>query len=107
MLYKFRTKDAADVIMTGPAGDHLLKLIGRPPSTQGIFESAHLSSLMAALEQAIRDDEAAQAQARAEAEVEGQTLPPREGVSLKQRAWPLLEMMRLAAGRQHDIVWGV
>lgn len=106
MLYKFRTKDAADVIMIGSAGDHLLKLMGREPQAAGIFEAAHLTTALAALEQAIREDEAAQAQAQAEAQAEGRELPARAGVSLKQRAWPLMEMMRLAAQRQHDIVWG-
>lgn len=107
MLYKFKSKDSADVIMMGPAGDHLLKLLGRPVTAKGIFEPDDLLALMAAIEQAVADDEAAWARAQAEALAEGVQLPPREGVSLRQRAWPLLEMMRRALAKRHDVVWGV
>ena len=107
MLYKFKSKDSADVIMLGPAGDQVLRLLGRPVSAKGIFEPTDLPASMAALEQAVADDEAAFAQAQAQAKAEGTHLPPREGVSLRQRAWPLLEMMRRAHVKRHEIVWGV
>jgi hypothetical protein len=107
MLYKFKSKDSADVIMMGPAGDVLLRLLGREPSAKGIFEPADLPAAMAAIEKAVADDEAAQAQAQADAKAEGHTLAPREGVNLRQRAWPLLEMMRRAQAKQHEVVWGV
>lgn len=107
MLYKFKSKDSADLIMMGPAGDHVLRLLGRTPSMQGILEAADLPSAMAQLERAVADDEAAWAQAQAEAAAEGRVLPRREGVSLRQRVWPLLEMMRRAQAHQHPLVWGV
>ena len=34
-------------------------------------------------------------------------LPPRESVTLRQRAWPLAEMIRRAHAAKADIVWGV
>ena len=41
-----------------------------------------------------------------EARAEGRTLPAREGVSLRQRAWPLVDLMKRAHPADHDIVWG-
>ena len=38
---------------------------------------------------------------------EGKTLAPREGVTLRQRAWPLVEMMKRSMAEKADIVWGV
>ena len=107
MIYKFKSKAAGDVIMMGPAGDAVLRLLGRDPAAQGIFEAADLPQLIAGLEAAIQSDEAARAQAEAEAAAEGKKLAPREGVTLRQRAWPLIEMMKSARAANVEIVWGV
>lgn len=107
MLYKFKSKDSADVIMLGPAGDHLLSLLGRDPSAKGIVEVSDLPAAIEALERAIADDEALRAKAQAEAKDEGKLLPLRDAVSLRQRAWPLMEMMRRAHAHQHQVMWGV
>jgi hypothetical protein len=34
-------------------------------------------------------------------------VPQRQGVSLRQRAWPMLELMRRSLAAGHDVVWGV
>jgi hypothetical protein len=36
MLYKFKSKAAGDVIMLGPNGDQVLRLLGRAPAPSGI-----------------------------------------------------------------------
>lgn len=107
MIYKFKSKAAGDVIMMGPTGDHVLRLIGKEPAPQGILEPADMPAALAAIEKAIADEEARRAQARREAEAEGRTLAPEEGVSLRQRAWPLAEMIKRAHAAGKEIVWGV
>ncbi len=107
MLYKFKSKDSADVIMLGAAGDQLLGVLGRAPSAQGIVEVSDMPAAMAALERAIADDEAAWAQVQADAKADAKPAPARHGVTLRQRAWPLLEMMRRAHAHQHQVMWGV
>ena len=106
MIYKFKSKAAGDVIMMGDTGDRLLRAVGREPAPKGILEAAALPAAMAAVEAAIAADEAARAEAEREAAAEGRRLPPRE-IALRQRAWPLLEMMKRAHAEGHDIVWGV
>lgn len=107
MIYKFKSKAAGDVIMMGPAGDLVLRAIGKEPAPKGIIEPAAMPAAIAAIEQAVAADEAARAQAEKEAGAEGRPLPPREGVSLRQRAWPLVDMMKRAHGADKEIVWGV
>ncbi len=107
MIYKFRSKAAGDVIMMGPAGDQVLRCIGKEAAPQGIIEAAAMPAAIAAIEQAIAADEAARALAEREAAAEGRQLPPREGVTLRQRAWPLVEMMKRAHTAGKEIVWGV
>ena len=107
MIYKFKSKSAGDVIMMGPSGDQVLSIIGKAPAAKGIIEPAAMPAAIAAIERAIADDENARKQAEAEAAAEGKTLPPREAVTLRQRAWPLVEMLKRAHAEGRDIVWGV
>lgn len=107
MIYKFKSQTAGDVIMTGPVGDAVLRLIGKTAAATGIIEVAAMPAAIAALEQAVGADEAARAQAEKEAAAEGHKLGPRDGVTLRQRAWPLIEMMKRSMAGRSDIVWGV
>jgi hypothetical protein len=106
MLYKFKSRAAADLVMLEPAGRRLLEVLGREPSPQGIFECADLPRLMEQLEQAIEQEEAMLALAEQEAQAQGQQIR-RPEVTLRQRLWPMREMMRRSHAEQHPIVWGV
>lgn len=106
-LYKFKSKSGADVIMMQPQGDRVLELIGKSPSAQGIVTPGEMPAAIQAVEQAVHAEEEARRKAEAEAAAEGRKLPPAEGVSLRQRAWPLVELMKRAQAEGHEIVWGV
>lgn len=106
-LYKFKSKAGADVIMMGPHGDAVLRLLGKEPAATGIIEPAALPGAIGAIEQAVLAEEEARRQAEAEAAADGRKLAPQEGVSLRQRAWPLVELMKRAQAHGHEIVWGV
>lgn len=96
MLYKFRSKASGDVIMNGTHGDELLRLVGREPAAQGIVQHADLPGAIAALEAAM-----------ATAEPAGEDAQGRQRIGLRQRAWPLVQMMKRAHAQNADIVWGV
>jgi hypothetical protein len=102
MLYKFRSKAAGDVIMLGPNGDQVMRLIGREPAAKGIFEVAHMPALVAALEGAVAQDEAARQDDGAAEPAPGKG----DGVTLRQRVWPLVEMLRRAQAAREPITWG-
>jgi hypothetical protein len=95
MIYKFKCKAAGDVIMLQPHGDQLLRLVGREPAPKGIFEVADMPAAIRALQEA-----AAQGDKPADADGE-------RGVGLKQRLWPMIEMMKRAHAASEPIVWGV
>jgi len=95
MLYKFKSKAAGDIIMLQAHGDQLMRLIGREPAAKGIIEPADMPAAMRALQ-----DAAAQAQAASDPDGE-------RGVGLKQRVWPMIELMKLAQAADEPIVWGV
>jgi len=107
MIYKFKSKAAGDVIMMGPNGDEVLRTIGKAPAPKGIIEPSAMPAAIRAIEQAVAADEAQRKQAEEEAAAEGRKLSTRDGVSLRQRAWPLVEMMKRAHAEDEEIVWGV
>ena len=105
MMYKFKSKAAGDVIMLGPNGDQLLGLIGKAPGTTGIIEAAAMPAAISALEAAVAAEETAN-QPPAAAD-ERDEPGARQGIGLRQRVWPMVEMMKRAQAEGQDIVWGV
>lgn len=106
MLYRFKSRAAADLVMLEPAGHRLLEVLGREPAERGIFEWEDLPALMHRLEEAVERDEAHWAQAQEQALAQGQRVRLPE-VSLRQRVWPMREMMRRCHAEREPIVWGV
>lgn len=107
MLYKFKSKAAGDLIMLEPNGRQVLQIIGKDPGPKGIIEPAQMGAAIQALEAAIERDEAEQKQADADAQAKGDKPARGEGISLRQRAVPLVDMLRRAQKDGEDIVWGV
>lgn len=112
MIYKFKSKAASDVIMMGPNGDQVLRLLGREPSAKGILEVADMPAAVAALRSAVEEEDArrqAAADGGAEAGADTDDTPrgSREGVvTLRQRAWPLIEMIERSQRADVPVVWG-
>jgi hypothetical protein len=107
MMYKFKSKAAGDLIMLGPNGDAMLRALSREPAAQGIIEPAAMDAAIAALERAIHEEEALRAKVEQQAHAKGETVPTHEGVTSRQRLWPMIEMLRRARAANEPIVWGV
>lgn len=107
MLYRFKSKAGADVIMMADSADAVLRLMGREPAHQGILEAAALPGYIQHLEAGVAADEAQFQRTVDDAQAAGQPAPRRQGVSLRQRAWPLRELMQRSAKENADVVWGV
>lgn len=105
MIYKFKSKATGDLIMLGPHGNQLLALLGREPAAQGIIEVGAMPAALAALQAAIAAEEAAPA-AAGDDEDDGEPTGAR-AVALRQRLWPMIEMLKQAHAAGQPIVWGV
>lgn len=108
MLYKFKSRVSSDIIMLEPQGRHILKIWGKLEEgspAQGILLPEDMPAAKAALEKAIAHDEAQRAQAALEAQARGEATPA-AGISLRQRAIPLLDMLQRSHKAQKEIVWG-
>jgi hypothetical protein len=97
MIYRFKSAATGDLIMLAPSGDQMLRLLGREPAPQGIIEVTAMPAAIAALLAAIAREETPP-------EDEDERLPP---VGLRQRLWPMIEMLRRAQAADAAVVWGV
>ena len=100
MLYKFKSKAAGDLIMLEPNGRRVLEIIGKDAGPKGIILPAEMAGAASALEAAIAKEET-------DAQGQGGAAPRNDGVSLRQRAVPFLEMLRRCQQAGAEIVWGV
>lgn len=110
MLYKFKSRASGDVIMLGHHAQALLKLIGKDPSSpKGILLPEQMPAALDALRRAIEaekggsevDAGTTSAEAAADAERD------QDAVSLRQRAWPLMQMIERSQAENREITWGV
>lgn len=109
-MYKFKSRAAGDLIMLEPNGRQILNIIGKSDAdalARGIVLPQDMPAAIAALQAAIAADESARAAAVAQAREKGEAAPKPEGITLKQRALPFIDMLTRCHKAEMEIVWGV
>nr|WP_288850716.1 DUF1840 domain-containing protein [uncultured Acidovorax sp.] len=106
MLYKFKSRATADLIMLEPQGRQIVTIIGKTPGASGIVTAAQIPGAIAALEAAVIADEA-QPEAQENDEAAAEEINEAVRLRLRQRAAPFIEMLKRSAAADVDVVWGV
>ena len=83
----------------GPA-ERILGIIGKASGPQGIIEQADMPRAIAALQAAVDDDE------RQRAAGAGATPAGAAGITLRQRAWPFVQLLKRSLEADTPVVWG-
>ena len=96
VLYTFKSKLSAE---------QLLRVIGKQPSAMGIIAPASMPAAMGAIDAAIAQEEAQRRAREAKMLVMGRRPMPDEGVTLRQRSWPLMRMLALARAEGMEVLW--
>lgn len=99
MLYKFKSKASGDLILLEANGRRILEVIGKDAGSQGIILPEQMPAAIVALEAAIALEESHDAAAPEPV--------PSEGLGLRQRALPFIEMLQRNHQAGHEVVWGV
>ena len=98
MLYKFKSKNAGDVIMLEPNGRKVLEIIGKDAGPTGIILPEQMPAAIEALHAAITLEESGDVEAGA---------VPGDALGLRQRAVPFIDMLERNHKSGDDVVWGV
>ncbi|WP_353233850.1 DUF1840 domain-containing protein [Diaphorobacter ruginosibacter] len=112
MLYKFKSRSTADLIMLEPTARQILTIIGKDPGgPHGIVTVAQIPAAIAALEAAVAAeenlgrDEKQKTPDYASAGEDDQKVNEGEVIELRQRAAPFIDMLRRSAAEGNDVVW--
>ena len=107
MLYTFKSKAAGNLIMLQPNGQRVLEIIGKQPGPTGIILPEQMPAAIAALQDALAREEAEFEAAVQSAKARGEEPPRLQGVSLRQRVVPFIDMLKRCHLAGREIVWGV
>lgn len=109
MLYEFKSKATGTVVMTGEVAERLLAIVGKAPGRTGIFTVEQMGPAIAALQAAVDEEKAANAPDVADTpeDPDERAADGRRPISLAQRAWPLIDMLRSARAADQVVTWGV
>jgi hypothetical protein len=104
MLVTFHSTATPDVVMLRDLAAYLLGVVGKRLETRGVILHEEAAAAIDRLEAALREDariaEEHGAAYRARPDVQSRT-----GAGLRSRALPFLDMLRMAEGRDADILW--
>ncbi len=107
MAITFKSPVTGDLIMLQAHARALLGILGKDPEQPGIFRVDDMP-LFITLLKGLPDEPTEELQAEGEADDKGQDkATPKDTVSLRKRAWPLVQMMERCQAAGKDIVWGV
>ena len=109
MLYRFRSKATGDTLMLGPQAEQFFRALGREPAPRGIIEVGAMPQALQALRDAIEADDMARAATAGQDDAQREAAAAaagRDPVALRQRLWPLVEMLRRAQAAGEPVVWG-
>ena len=102
MLYKFKSKNAGDLIMLDVTGRQILEIIGKDAGRTGIILVDQIPAAITAIETAVAHEEKLAQQA-----AEQGVTPATDEPALRQRAVPFIDLLRRCHQDGHDITWGV
>jgi hypothetical protein len=110
-LVVFRSKAAGEIFMFAETARRILAIIGKQDTPRGVISAEQVGDALGRLAAAVEEEKAQIEQAREEAEqAQRRGEPAAEGarpITLAQRAYPLLEMLRAAQKKKVDVTWGV
>lgn len=106
-LYRFKSRETADLIMLEPHGKRILDLLGKDPAQKGILLPQDMPAAIETLRAAAQSEEEAHKRMREEAEAAGEPPPQFDSVSLRVRCAPFVEMLQRCIKADVELVWGV
>ena len=93
--------------MAGKSAEQVLQIIGKPVEPTGIITVAQIPAAISALVTAAEREQPPAETQTEESDEESREALGANFVSLRQRVYPLIELMREARAADVDVTWGV
>ena len=109
-LVVFRSRAAAEIYMFTESARRIFEIIGKADAPRGVITAEQVPQALALLQAAVdaeREQLKAQADEAEDADRRGEQAPAPRAITLGQRAFPLLAMLRAAQADGVEVTWGV
>lgn len=109
-LVVFRSKAAGEIFMFAETARRIFDILGRADAPRGVITAEQVPDALQRLTAAVDEEKARLKEADEQAErddKEGATGVSQRAITLAQRAFPLIEMLRAAQKKQVDVTWGI
>ena len=109
-LVVFRSKAAGEIFMFAETARRIFEIIGRSDAPRGVITAEQVPEALQRLVSAVDEEKAQLKAAQDEAErsdKEGDGTVQQRPITLGQRAFPLIEMLRAAQKKSVDVTWGI
>jgi hypothetical protein len=118
MIYQFETRAGGRLTYTSVVGSQLLHVIGKQPGPRGVITVEDIPAAIRALEAAVAREKAMTQEERRVVEPhatnESRRADPRDDerereppVTLGQRAFPFIDLLKFALNAKEDVTWGI
>lgn len=109
-LVVFRSKAAGEIFMFPETAHRIFEIIGRQDAPRGVITADQVPESLQKLVDAVEEEKAQLKAAREDAEIadkQGDVSAQQRPITLGQRAFPLIEMLRAAQKKKVDVTWGI
>lgn len=106
-MIRFTSVATGDVLMLDAHGRQLLAVMGQDDPTRGVIMPRQMDGVIARLQAADLDAPSSADAVAPEADSGPDAVGADEPVSMAQRAFPLLQMLKRARAADRPIMWGV
>ena len=109
-LVVFRSKAAGEIFMFAETARRIFDIIGRQEAPRGVITAEQVPESLQKLVDAVEEEKAQLKAAKDEADradKQGEGEAQQRPITLGQRAFPLIEMLRAAQKKQVDVTWGI
>jgi hypothetical protein len=109
-LVVFRSKAAGEIFMFAETARRIFDILGRSEAPRGVITAEQVPDALRRLSDAVEQERLEIKAAQQEADLadkQGDGSVRERPVTLGQRAYPLIEMLRAAQKKNVDVTWGV
>ena len=109
-LVVFRSRAAGEIFMFAETARRIFDIIGRPDAPRGVITAEQVPEALRKLVDAVEEEKAQLKAAQEDAETDdrqGEGGVQQRAITLGQRAFPLIEMLRAAQKKKVDVTWGI
>lgn len=109
-LVVFRSKAAGEIFMFAETAHRIFEIFGRQEAPRGVITAEQVPEALQKLVDAVEEEKAQLKAAQDEADLadkQGDVNAQPRAITLAQRAFPLIEMLRAAQKKKVDVTWGI